>query len=107
MSLIRLAKLLRLPYPFSPLRSVTLRWLFDCYNVIVVGAVILAFVWLGFEIGERTGANLKVEVSSDAKATAAKKAPDYVKPHAAKKVEPKGDSAPPQPPKNGAQTKPK
>jgi hypothetical protein len=73
MSLISLARLLRLPYPFSPIRSATVRWLYECYTCIALSAVVLGSGWVGYEIGHRTITALGVEVHSDAKAPDATK----------------------------------
>jgi hypothetical protein len=85
MSLIWLAKRFRWPYPFSQVRSITLRWLYECYTLIALWAMVIASSWVGYEIGQRTGAVLGFEMHSEAKA------PD------AKKVEPKVEKLPPMP----------
>jgi hypothetical protein len=85
MSLIWLAKLFRLPYPFSPVRSITLRWLYECYTLIALWAMIIASSWICYEIGQRTGAMLGFEMHYEAKA------PDT------KKAEPKVEKLPPMP----------
>jgi hypothetical protein len=69
-------------------RSVTLRWLYESYVMIALWAMVIASSWIGYEIGQRTGAVLGFEIHSHAKA-----------PDSTKKAEPA--------PKDGAQSKPK
>jgi hypothetical protein len=73
MSLISLARLVRLPYPFSPIRSATVRWIYECYTCIALSAVVLGSGWVGYEIGQRTISALGVEIHSAAKAPDATK----------------------------------
>jgi hypothetical protein len=87
--LISFAKLVRMPYPYgSSLRSATLRWLVGCYSVIALCVVIIGSGWVGYEIAQRTGAILDLQIRSEVKAT--EKATDTTKTEPAKEnVEPK------------------
>jgi hypothetical protein len=85
MSLIKLTKLLRMPFPYGEVRSATVRWFVECYILLALAMVVLATGWVGYDIGQRTITAFGVpEFQSETKAPA-------------KKVEPKVEASPPQP----------